>query len=44
MNALLDQIRKITEKCSDLEGFFVFNSVGGGTGSGFESLLLEWLQ
>jgi len=41
MNTLLDKVRKITEKCSDFEGFLVYNSVAGGTGSGFGSLLLE---
>ncbi len=37
----LDKLRKMAEKCSDLEGFIIYNSVGGGTGSGFGSLLNE---
>ena len=37
----LDLIRKEAEKCDYLEGFMVFNSIGGGTGSGLGSLLLE---
>jgi tubulin alpha len=40
----LDRIRKLADNCSDLQGFFVFHSVGGGTGSGFGSLLLERLS
>jgi tubulin alpha len=28
-------------KCSGLQGFLVFHSFGGGTGSGFASLLME---
>jgi len=40
----LDRIRKIADSCSGLQGFFVFHSVGGGTGSGFGTLLLERLS
>ncbi|CAD8116428.1 unnamed protein product [Paramecium primaurelia] len=40
----MDRIRKFTINCSDLQGFFVFHSVGGGTGSGFGSLLLEQIS
>jgi len=40
----LDRIRKLTENCTGLQGFFCFHSVGGGTGSGFGSLLLERLS
>ncbi|OMJ65502.1 hypothetical protein SteCoe_38102 [Stentor coeruleus] len=39
----LDQIRKISEKCDGLQGFFMFHSIGGGTGSGFGTLLLSIL-
>jgi len=39
-----DRIRKLTEVCTGLQGFLVFHSVGGGTGSGFGSLLLERLS
>eukprot|EP00349_Pseudokeronopsis_sp_Brazil_P010086 CAMPEP_0202977852 /NCGR_PEP_ID=MMETSP1396-20130829/84484_1 /ASSEMBLY_ACC=CAM_ASM_000872 /TAXON_ID= /ORGANISM="Pseudokeronopsis sp., Strain Brazil" /LENGTH=448 /DNA_ID=CAMNT_0049716667 /DNA_START=1490 /DNA_END=2836 /DNA_ORIENTATION=- len=37
----LDRIRKLADQCTGLQGFLVFNSVGGGTGSGLGSLLLE---
>jgi len=40
----LDKIRKIADGCTGLQGFFVFHSVGGGTGSGFGTLLLERLS
>jgi tubulin alpha len=39
-----ERIRKLTEQCDGLQGFFMFHSVGGGTGSGFGSLLLERLS
>jgi tubulin alpha len=40
----LDRIRKLADGCTGLQGFLVFHSVGGGTGSGFGSLLLERLS
>lgn len=40
----LDRVRKLADVCSGLQGFLVFNAVGGGTGSGFGSLLLERLS
>merc|ERR1712115_225633 len=40
----LDRIRKLADNCEGLQGFLVFNAVGGGTGSGFGSLLLERLS
>lgn len=40
----MDSIRKIVETCENLQGFFLFHSQGGGTGSGFTSLLIESLS
>jgi tubulin alpha len=40
----LDKIRKLADSCEGLQGFLIFHSVGGGTGSGFGSLLLERLS
>ena len=40
----LDRIRKLTEACTGLQGFLIFHSFGGGTGSGFSSLLMERLS
>ena len=39
-----DRLRKIAEQCTSLQGFMVFRSFGGGTGSGFASLLMEHLS
>jgi tubulin alpha len=44
IDGVLDRIRKLTEQCSGLQGFLVFHSFGGGTGSGFTSLLMERLS
>jgi tubulin alpha len=40
----LDRIRKLADNCTGLQGFLVFNAVGGGTGSGLGSFLLERLS
>lgn len=34
----------ITDNCTGLQGFPIFNAVGGGIGSYLSSLLLEWLS
>ncbi|KAF5908177.1 Tubulin alpha-1C chain, partial [Clarias magur] len=44
IDLVLDRIRKLADQCSGLQGFLVFHSFGGGTGSGFTSLLLERLS
>eukprot|EP01134_Creolimax_fragrantissima_P002895 CFRG2895T1 len=41
---VLDRIRKLADNCTGLQGFLVFHSFGGGTGSGFTSLLMERLS
>ena len=41
---VLDRTRKLADNCSGLQGFLVFHSFGGGTGSGFTSLLMERLR
>lgn len=40
---VLDRIRKLADNCNGLQGFLVFHSFGGGTGSGFGALLMERL-
>ncbi|XP_038638071.1 tubulin alpha-1C chain-like [Scyliorhinus canicula] len=40
----LDRIRKVADQCTGLQGFLIFHSFGGGTGSGFTSLLMERLS
>lgn len=36
-----NEIRKMAEKSNSLQGFFIYHSFGGGTGSGFSSLLID---
>ena len=43
VGAVLDRVRKAAEECSNLSGFIVYNSLGGGTGSGLGSLVRERL-
>uniref|UniRef100_A0A8D0NWQ8 Tubulin alpha chain n=1 Tax=Sus scrofa TaxID=9823 RepID=A0A8D0NWQ8_PIG len=40
---VLERLRKLAKQCSGLQGFLIFRSFGGGTGSGFTSLLMEQL-
>ena len=44
IDLVMDRIQRLTENCSGLQGFLVFRSFGGGTGSGLSSLLLERLS
>lgn len=39
----MERIRKLVDLCSGLQGFLVFHSYGGGSGSGFTALLMERL-
>ncbi|KAI9482532.1 tubulin alpha-1 chain [Zychaea mexicana] len=41
---VMDRIRRLADNCSGLQGFLLFHSFGGGTGSGFGSLLMERLS
>lgn len=43
IDVALDRLRKIADQCQGLQGFLIFHSYGGGTGSGFTSLFLERL-
>lgn len=40
---ILDSIRKQAEMCTSFAGFFLFHSMGGGTGSGLTTLLMQKL-
>jgi tubulin alpha len=44
IESVTDRMRKLTEACDSLQGFMLFNSVGGGTGSGLGSLVMERLS
>lgn len=39
-----ERLQKLVEQCDGMQGFLIFNSLGGGTGSGFTSLLMERLS
>ena len=43
IDLVLDRVRKLADQCTGLQGFLVFHSFGGGTGSRFTSLLMEHL-
>merc|ERR1712243_390512 len=44
VDLVLDRVRKLADSCTGLQGFLIFHSFGGGTGSGFTSLLMERLS
>uniref|UniRef100_A0A915DP71 Tubulin alpha chain n=1 Tax=Ditylenchus dipsaci TaxID=166011 RepID=A0A915DP71_9BILA len=44
IDVTLDRVRRLADNCSGLQGFLIFHSFGGGTGSGFTSLLMERLS
>lgn len=44
IDSVLERIRRMADNCSGLQGFLVFHSFGGGTGSGLGALLLERLN
>ncbi|GAB5588429.1 Tubulin alpha-1C chain [Umbelopsis nana] len=44
IDPVMDRIRRLADNCTGLQGFLVFHSFGGGTGSGFGALLMERLS
>jgi len=44
IDLVMDRVRKVADLCSGLQGFLIFHSLGGGTGSGFTLLLMERLS
>merc|ERR1719229_1905200 len=40
----MDRVQRLADQSNGLQGFLIFHSFGGGTGSGFASLLLERLS
>merc|ERR550525_535966 len=44
MDKVNDRLRKLVDNCENIQGFIVNHSVGGGTGSGLGSLMLERLS
>ncbi|XP_038077697.1 tubulin alpha-8 chain-like [Patiria miniata] len=41
IEVVTNKIRKLADQCTGLQGFLIFHSFGGGTGSGFTALLME---
>ncbi|KAF7317160.1 Tubulin beta chain [Mycena chlorophos] len=44
IDAIMDVLRKESEKCDVLQGFQILHSIGGGTGSGLGCLLLTKMR
>lgn len=44
VDPVMEQIRRMVDNCEGLQGFLIFHSFGGGTGSGFGSLLMDRLD
>uniref|UniRef100_A0A9L0K867 Tubulin/FtsZ GTPase domain-containing protein n=1 Tax=Equus asinus TaxID=9793 RepID=A0A9L0K867_EQUAS len=44
IDMVLEQVRTLADQCTGLQGFLIFNSAGGGTGSSFTSPLMERLS
>ena len=41
LDSVLDAVRREAEQCDHLQGFQVIHSLGGGTGSGLGTLLVN---
>ena len=41
---MIEAVRREAEDCDSLQGFYLFRSLGGGTGSGLGSMLVQELQ
>ena len=44
VETVIEKLRKTADMCNGLQGFMVFHSFGGGTGSGFSTLIMERLS
>ncbi|XP_050546811.1 tubulin alpha-2 chain-like [Daktulosphaira vitifoliae] len=42
--SILDQLKTLAEDCNSLQGIAIFRSIGGGTGSGLGTLLIESIK
>ena len=41
LDPTMDTLQKMADECESMQGFMLFHSFGGGTGSGFTSLVME---
>lgn len=44
IDVCLNRVRRETERCNSLEGYQIFQSLGGGNGSGMGTLLVSKLR
>jgi len=44
VNLTMDRIKKLSDNCTDFDGFIIYSAVGGGTGSGLGAAILEKLS
>ncbi|CAL6035408.1 Alpha-tubulin [Hexamita inflata] len=44
MEQVVESVRKQAEDCQNLQGFMIYRSISGGTGSGLGSAILEYLS
>lgn len=44
LKAAMNPLRKMSEACDRLQGFMLYHSFGGGTGSGFNTIVNEKLS
>lgn len=44
VDQVLDKVRRLTDMCEGLQGFLLFHSFGGGTGSGLSARIMERLS
>ncbi|CAL6001541.1 Alpha-tubulin [Hexamita inflata] len=44
MEQVVESVRKQAEDCQSLQGFMIYRSISGGTGSGLGSAILEYLS
>lgn len=44
VDSVMDVVKREAESCDCLQGFMIFHSLGGGTGSGLSSLIIEKIR
>ncbi|XP_075257543.1 tubulin alpha-1C chain-like, partial [Convolutriloba macropyga] len=44
LDPTMDILQKMADECDSMQGFMIFHSFGGGTGSGFTSLVMDSLK
>lgn len=44
LGSVVESVRNQTEACDNLQGFMIYHSFGGGTGSGLHAAIIEYLS